>query len=265
MPVSYPAHQALVIPLKRRWPGYFDGTALCIGAAAPDAAFAVGGSVAGDSHHLHGAVAFALPVTLLVVAALRLGLVRVISAHLPDLGPLRIRSYGVLADRSHPVLVTVASASIGVGSHLLVDAVTHEGRWASDLLGLERWSIVGPGGSVSVAHALQVVGHLAGTAVTVALLLGMARDRSLERWYGDERVGAVRATRPGSVARVGFWTVTGGVLLVGTVRHLDAGRPLVTALVPLTPLALLVAGGAVLLLEEALRLVGRGAERRLRA
>src|SRR4051794_11490763 len=36
MPLAFPSHQGLILPVARRWPEYFDGLALCVGAATPD-------------------------------------------------------------------------------------------------------------------------------------------------------------------------------------------------------------------------------------
>jgi hypothetical protein len=36
MPMTFPAHQGLILPVIRRWPTYFDALALSIGAAMPD-------------------------------------------------------------------------------------------------------------------------------------------------------------------------------------------------------------------------------------
>ena len=36
MPLTFPSHQGLILPIWRKWPAYFDGMALCIGAAMPD-------------------------------------------------------------------------------------------------------------------------------------------------------------------------------------------------------------------------------------
>ena len=36
MPLAFPSHQGLILPLWRRWPQRFDGLALCVGAAMPD-------------------------------------------------------------------------------------------------------------------------------------------------------------------------------------------------------------------------------------
>lgn len=36
MPLTFPAHQGLILPVMRRWPGSFDALALSVGAAMPD-------------------------------------------------------------------------------------------------------------------------------------------------------------------------------------------------------------------------------------
>ena len=53
MPLTFPAHQALVLPIKLRWPDRTDATALCVGAAAPDLLYAVPG-IGAQGHSLLG-------------------------------------------------------------------------------------------------------------------------------------------------------------------------------------------------------------------
>jgi hypothetical protein len=36
MPMTFPAHQGLILPVVRRWPNFFDALALSVGAAMPD-------------------------------------------------------------------------------------------------------------------------------------------------------------------------------------------------------------------------------------
>lgn len=70
MPVTFPAHQAVVLPIKLRWPDRTDATAMCVGAAAPDLWYPVAG-VGGSAHSLAGVVVGAVPLTLLICWALR--------------------------------------------------------------------------------------------------------------------------------------------------------------------------------------------------
>lgn len=44
MPFTYLAHQAPALAIKKRWPAWFDGTALALGSMAPDWAYALSGS-----------------------------------------------------------------------------------------------------------------------------------------------------------------------------------------------------------------------------
>ena len=68
MPATILSHQALVLPLKMRWPHRFSGLALCIGSMAPDFEFI--GRMTDDwifSHTISAQVWFTVPVTLALV------------------------------------------------------------------------------------------------------------------------------------------------------------------------------------------------------
>ena len=41
MPLAFPSHQGLILPVARRWPAYFDGLAMCVGATMPDVVKAI--------------------------------------------------------------------------------------------------------------------------------------------------------------------------------------------------------------------------------
>ena len=70
MPATLPSHQAAVLGLKLWRPRWFDGVALVVGAAAPDAAYAVTGlGVDIRSHAWHALLWFNLPLTLVLTAA----------------------------------------------------------------------------------------------------------------------------------------------------------------------------------------------------
>jgi hypothetical protein len=67
MPATLLSHQALVLPLKLRWPRWFSGLALCIGSMAPDLEFIA--RMADDwifSHTLSALLWFTVPVTMLL-------------------------------------------------------------------------------------------------------------------------------------------------------------------------------------------------------
>ena len=71
MPLTFPSHQGLILPLVRRWPEHFEPVALCVGAAMPDivdAAIGFGRGYLGRGygHSLVGLFLFCLPGGLLI-------------------------------------------------------------------------------------------------------------------------------------------------------------------------------------------------------
>jgi hypothetical protein len=123
MPATFPSHQAAVLPLKLWRPGWFDGVALCVGAASPDVSYLIDGSgiaVWPMSHTLLGLVVWCLPVTVVVCRLFRRAAATV-AAHLPVGGPFALRDYGVLSISGHRWWVTGWSALIGAATHLAWD------------------------------------------------------------------------------------------------------------------------------------------------
>jgi hypothetical protein len=208
MPLTFPAHQAPVLPLKLWRPQLFDGTALCVSAAAPDLAYPLGSWLGDQSHTAIGVALWAIPATVLTCAVLRWRAAAGVFAHLPDGGPLRLRSYRVLARRRPPLRVTVLSALLGSVSHVVIDGFTHEGRWGAAWLGLDR--VVGElplRGELTGARALQYLGHTGGSVVALTVLAGIGHRRLLERWYGHDAVTADRRVAVSPLHRLVFWTV----------------------------------------------------------
>ncbi len=213
MPVTFPAHQAVVLPLKLWRPSRFDATALCVGAAAPDLGYTV---LRTSSHSWLGALGYALPLTLVACAVLRRGAAAGIAANLPDLGPFRLRSYGVLPQRRPGWFVTLTSAWIGVASHIVLDSFTHSQGWGAQQVGFDRVVTLPVRGDASVAGILQYSGHVVLSLATLAMLLVVGRRRLLERWYGTDAVADARRHRPTSVQRLVYW-VTVAATTVGVV------------------------------------------------
>ncbi|HTO00651.1 MAG TPA: DUF4184 family protein [Microthrixaceae bacterium] len=206
MPVTFPAHQAVVLPIKLKWPQRSDATAMCIGAAAPDFGYAIIGR---DSHSLLGVIMFAIPVTLLASWVLRRGAASPIFGNAPDCGPFRIHSYRVLAERRPGSFATFAGASIGAFSHVLLDSFTHAERWGSQLVGLDGIVATVPWrGDISAARVLQYFGHSLGTAISLLLFLYIGRHRLLERFYGSDKVNMARSLQLTTRARMTFWATT---------------------------------------------------------
>ena len=211
MPVSFPAHQGIIGPVKLRWPDRVDGTALCISAASPDLAYALGPWLHQYGHSLVGVVVFCVPFTLVAAWLTRWRAASGIFAALPDLGPLRIRSYRVLGQRRPRFLVTVGSALLGAGSHVAIDSFTHTGRWGANLLGINGVFMTVPTrGEFNGARVLQYLGHTLGSLAFVLLLLVISRRGLLEEWYGEAVVARARSVTASRSRQVAFFVLTFG-------------------------------------------------------
>ncbi len=216
MPVTFFAHQTVVLPLKKRWPTWFDGTALVIGSMAPDFGYPIRGWVQRHSHQLSGMIVWGLPFTIVVTLALRSWVANTAFAQLPDAGPFRLHSYRVLRHRYTPWWKLVTSSVIGVGSHILVDSFTHKQSFMSRWLGLDRTLFHAPWDSgVSIARTLQYLGHTLGSAACVAMLLVIGRRRLMEQWCGREAVVAARRFKLRPRQRQLFWAITAAGLPLG--------------------------------------------------
>jgi hypothetical protein len=141
MPLAFPSHQGLILPLARRWPHHFNVLALCVGAAMPDVVDGFLGLIRGHlgqwyGHTLAGTVVLCVPGGLLLTR-----LIAVASAYLSyRFKPaLRIQEVLVRAARSstrwdapsrtgfrgNRLILLCWSVWIGAFSHLLFDLISH--------------------------------------------------------------------------------------------------------------------------------------------
>ena len=195
MPLTFPAHQGLILPAKLRWPERVDATALCIGAAAPDLAYAMGTWLNRQSHTVMGVVIWAVPFAVVAAIITRRWAASGIFACIGDLGPLRLRSYRVLSTRRPALWHTVVSATVGAASHVLIDGFTHTGRWGANWLGLNGVAFTAPlRGAMSGARVLQYLGHGLGTLLFILVLVVVSSSR-LKIWYGEGAVSEARSVR----------------------------------------------------------------------
>lgn len=205
MPVTFPAHQGLILAVKLRWPRHVDATALCIGAAAPDLAYPLGLWMNRQSHTALGLALWAVPFGVGAAVVTRRWAASGIFACLPDLGRFQLRSYRVLSARRPPLWQTLTSTLIGGASHILIDGFTHTGRWGADWLNLNGTAFTAPlRGTMTSARVLQYLGHTGGTLLFAALLLVIASSGRLVSWYGDEAVNEARSVRAPRRQRLGF-------------------------------------------------------------
>jgi Domain of unknown function (DUF4184) len=118
VPLAFPSHQGLILPLWRWWPERIDALALCVGAAMPDVIDATAWPFRGElgqwlGHSLLG-VLVAVPYGFAVAWLVRRILPRRMIERL-DRGPVPPRSR----------LRAAASLAIGALSHVAFDLVTH--------------------------------------------------------------------------------------------------------------------------------------------
>ncbi len=194
MPVTAPAHQACVLPIKRRWPGRVDGTALLVGSAMPDLADAVAYDLGVHSHEWSG---FPLDVALglVMVWLIRRWIAPVWPSIAPDLGPFRTHSWAVVATRHPTRWQAFAGVTIGVLTHVVLDSFTHDGRLLATWLGYSHHVVTLLGMTRTTASWLQWAGHLLGSLGAIWLIYLVGRRRELERWYSPRLVAIARARR----------------------------------------------------------------------
>lgn len=244
MPLTFPAHQAAVLPLKLWRPRWFDGIALVVGAGSPDLFNAFGSIDTFDSHGLDG-IALALIFTIAYSVVLRRFAVDGLFGSLPDLGPLKARSYRVLALGRPRPLVTILSAFIGVASHVFVDSFTHSGRYGANLLGINDILFELPiVGGFSGARVLQYLGHTVGSVIGVLLFVFVVSKRHLGEWYGMEQIARARTApvRARAALRLNALLLLG--VISGLAWGIAEGSDPIFHVGLITVMALLIAGVA---------------------
>lgn len=200
MPATLLSHQALVLPLKLRWPQRFSGLALCIGSMAPDLEFIA--RMSDDwlfSHTLHAQLWFTLPVTVLLHWLLTAVLLPALLPYLRDHPGLRLHDLAALAPpRSSAEWLTVCiSAVIGGASHVVLDGITHGNHsgWLVPWLPFLRTPVPHPGGEVPLHDALQLWLTIGLAIVTAVLWQYIARHRLLWRWRAQRARALPRQPR----------------------------------------------------------------------
>jgi hypothetical protein len=214
MPLTWFAHQVPPVGLKLARPRWFDATALCLGSMMPDLMYAFSAYLHIDTHE-GPAFTIGVPLTVVLATLVRLVLAPLAPTQLPDLGILRLRSYGVLSSRRPLLAITVVSAALGVASHVVLDWFTHPGRPGARWLRYDDVDVTIGGHTEPLSGVFQLLGHTVGSAAGVALLAMIGRRRLLERWYGDDAVATARARQPVVGRCIVFWAITGVGLAAG--------------------------------------------------
>ncbi len=191
MPFTLFAHQAPVLPLKTLRPLWVDGTAVCVGSMAPDLCYAVSSYVHVDTHDLDG-MPLVIAATLALTVLVRYVAIDVVATQLPDLGGFRLWSWRAVARRRVRIGITLASALVGIATHIGLDWFTHPGRPGVRWLGYDHLYITMLGHRRPLAGVFQLIGHTVGTLIGVLLLYRIGKQRLIESWHGVETVEATR-------------------------------------------------------------------------
>ena len=190
MPFPVVAHQGLAAPalLARRW--RLNGVALLAGSVAPDLPYALDRTrldVDAGSHSWAALVWLCIPVAVVAGWAFRAIVAGPLAAHVPDLGPLRLRDMASAVSDWHPFATTAVSAMLGGLTHLMADGFTHPEPWAMDLAPWLAHRADGAPGFVGpdyrATYWYDVVGAVAtasGIVLVVVCLALSARRRARE-------------------------------------------------------------------------------------
>jgi hypothetical protein len=204
MPLTWFAHQTPVIGAKLARPSWFDATAACVGSMVPDMMYSFSGYLHIDSHEWLTAMAYGIPITIVMAALVRWVVAPGGVPYLPDCGGFRVRSWAVLDRRRPPPMITLVSAVLGIASHIAIDSFTHPQRPGVRWLGYEDVSVDLFGHTEPLAGVFQMIGHTFGSVAAVGMLLWIGRRRLLERWYGETAVVAARR-RSRTIGPDAFW------------------------------------------------------------
>jgi hypothetical protein len=232
MPATIFSHQALVLPLKLRWPQHFSGLALCIGSMVPDLVFI--GQMTDDSvfsHTLSAQLWFTTPVTMLLVWFVSGLLVPVLLPYLRDHAWIRLHDLAAMEPpRSARRWAVVAwSAAVGGMSHVLIDAITHgnQSGWLVPHLPFLRLKVPQLGGSVPLYDALQVWFTILFAVASAIMWRAIAHRRLLWRWSRRDEVSL--PAKPRSAGWRLVWVVGAAAAqgaAVGFVVHRHDGNRL---------------------------------------
>ena len=186
MPLTYLSHQAAVLPLKMWRPSCFDGTALVFGSMAPDWAYVFNGShIQINAHRWPAALWFALPTAVFATLVARRFEPQLI-AGLP-VAPRWLRDVACRRPVRHSLLLVVASAALGVLTHIVWDMFTHNFRWGAQHIHWLRESMTIGSRTMTHAQFLQEISTVGGAIVTVALLAWVGHRRAALQWRSESR------------------------------------------------------------------------------
>lgn len=135
MPMTFPAHQGLILPIKCRWPNAFDALALSVGAAMPDITDTILGFPINGyfkqwyGHSLIGIFTLDFFGGLFItwIIAVLAGRWRAVSAKAPlPLDVEGVRNSGTIYHGRDRLRLWSFSVFVGILSHIFFDLISHD-------------------------------------------------------------------------------------------------------------------------------------------
>jgi len=215
MPFPIVSHQGLAAPallIDRR--GRLDGVALMVGSMAPDVLYAF--TDAADDHMPWLLLWWCVPLSVAVARVFRLWVARPLAAHLPDLGPLRVRDVARAATDRPGMVAAALSGLLGAVTHVVADGFTHPEPWVSDQLTWLYDEVPFPlKGKVYLYNLLRFLGTVGGAALAVVVTWLAARRRTVAGVPHPELPAPTRR----SAVELWGWTLAGALLGAGIVAN----------------------------------------------
>ncbi|MCC6245183.1 MAG: DUF4184 family protein [Gemmatimonadaceae bacterium] len=222
MPATLLSHQALVLPLKMRWPHRFSGLALCIGSMVPDFEFIW--RMTDDwifSHTMAAQAWFTVPVTVTLVWLVTRLAIPTLLPYVGEVDSLRLHDLAAIRrpSRLSDWVSVACSAWIGGMSHVLLDAVTHGNHsgWLVPHFPVLRAPIDHFGAERPLYDVLQIWFTLTFAAASLVMWRHIARHRLLWRW--QQRPVEPRRSKPRRAGTMLAAFSLSGALLGATVGH----------------------------------------------
>jgi hypothetical protein len=218
MPATLLSHQALVLPLKVRWPQRLSGLALCIGSMAPDFAFI--GPIRDDSvfsHTVSAQLWYTVPLTMALTWLVSGLLLPTLLPYWPDSPSWRWHDLAAIEPpRTWQDWLRVAvSGFLGGLSHVLLDGITHGNHsgWLVPVFPFLRMMVPQIGGPVPLYDALQVWLTIGLAIASAWMWRSIARRRLMWQWRDRQ------ATQIPRKARIAGWRL----VAVGAIAAAEGG------------------------------------------
>ena len=134
MPITFPVHASVAVPLQRLFPRALVPAAVVVGAMIPDASYM---GLPGNAHTVEGLWKYNIPAAFLGYLLLELWVLPSLRRTLPTVRGLELARWAQPRGLPRNLLGWLSvglSVSLGVASHLLWDGFTHAQMWPASWL-----------------------------------------------------------------------------------------------------------------------------------